>query len=90
MVPLAVVHYGMRRLAAPLFLGKLAHNLLFGFLFWAFASWSADHVSQTASTDLALLVAILFMMLVAYHAEQARAAMRDAEAEAAAEVPPAV
>jgi len=89
-VPLAVVHYGMRRLAAPLFLGKLAHNLLFGFLFWAFASWSADHVSQTASTDLALLVAILFMVLVAYHAEKARAAMRDAEAEAAAEVPPAV
>ncbi len=27
-VPLAVVHYGMRRLAVPLFLGKLAHNLL--------------------------------------------------------------
>ena len=63
-VPLAVVHYGMRRLAVPLFLGKFAHNLLFAFLFYAFASWSADHVSEKASTDLAVLVALLFMVLV--------------------------
>ena len=78
-VPLAVVHYGMRRLAVPLFLGKLVHNLLFAFLFYAFASWSADHVSQKASTELAVLVAILFMVLVAYHAEKARAGLRELE-----------
>jgi hypothetical protein len=79
-VPLAVVRYGMRRLAVPLFLGKLCHNLLFALLFYAFASWSAQHVSQKASTELALLVAVLFMVLVGYHAEKARAAVRDAEA----------
>ncbi len=78
-VPLAVVHYGMRRLAVPLFLGKLVHNLVFAFLCWAFASWSADHVSQKASTELALLVAVLFMVLVAYHAEKARGGVRDLE-----------
>jgi hypothetical protein len=78
-VPLAVVQYGMRRLAVPLFLGKLVHNLLFAFLFYAFASWSAHHVSQKASTELALLVAFLFMVLVAYHAEKARIGRRDAE-----------
>jgi hypothetical protein len=96
-VPLAVVHYGMRRLAVPLFLGKLFHNLLFAFLFYAFASWSADHVSQKASTDLAVLVAVLFMVLVAYHAEKARALVRVAEGPepqagtgAGAEAPPAV
>jgi hypothetical protein len=89
-VPLAVVHYGMRRLAVPLFLGKLAHNLLFAFLFYAFASWSADHVSQKASTDLAVLVAVLFMVLVAYHAEKARVAGRDSATEAGAEAPPVV
>jgi hypothetical protein len=77
-VPLAVVHYGMRRLAVPLFLGKVVHNLLFAFLFYAFASWSADHVSQKASTELALLVAFLFMVLVAYHAEKARLGLREA------------
>jgi len=78
-VPLAVVHYGMRRLAVPLFLGKLVHNLLFAFLFYAFASWSAEHVSQKASTELAVLVAVLFMVMVAYHAEKARNGLRDLE-----------
>jgi hypothetical protein len=76
-VPLAVVHYGMRRLAVPLFLGKFAHNVLLALLFYGFASWSANHVSQKASTELALLVAALFMVLVGYHAEKARASMRD-------------
>jgi hypothetical protein len=76
-VPLAVVHYGMRRLAVPLFLGKLAHNVLLALVFYGFASWSANHVSQKASTELALLVAALFMVLVGYHAEKARATMRD-------------
>ena len=78
-VPLAVVRYGMRRLAVPLFLGKLVHNLLFAFLFWAFASWSADHVSQKASTELALLVAVLFMVLVAYPPRRPGWACRDLE-----------
>lgn len=79
-VPLAVVHYGMRRLAVPLFLGKFFHNVLFALIFYAFASWSAEHVSQKASTELALLVAVLFMVLVGYHAEKAHGAIRDAEA----------
>jgi hypothetical protein len=37
-------------------------------------------VSQKASTELALLVAALFMVLVGYHADKARASMREAEA----------
>ena len=48
------------------------HNLVLALLFYAFASWSAEHVSKKASTDLALAVAVLFMLLVAYHAEKAR------------------
>jgi hypothetical protein len=77
-VPLAVVHYGMRRLAVPLFLGKFFHNVLLALVFYAFASWSAEHVSEKASTELALLVAVLFMVLVGYHAEKARASVRRA------------
>jgi len=84
-VPLAVVHYGMRRLAVPLFLGKFFHNVLFALLFFAFASWSADHVSEKASTELALLVAVLFMVLVGYHAEKARITVRESEAAGRAE-----
>jgi hypothetical protein len=83
-VPLAVVHYGMRRLAVPLFLGKFFHNVLFALLFYGFASWSAEHVSEKASTELALLVAVLFMVLVGYHAEKARITMRRSDAAEAA------
>ena len=72
-MPLALVHYGLRRAAMPLFLGKFAHNVLLALIFYAFASWSADHVSEQASTDLALAVAVIFMLLVAYSAEKARA-----------------
>lgn len=80
-VPLAVVHYGMRRLAVPLFLGKFFHNVLLALIFYGFASWSAEHVSEKASTELAVLVAVLFMVLVGYHAEKARAAMRESPAD---------
>ncbi len=88
-VPLAVVHYGMRRLAVPLFLGKFFHNVLLGLLFYAFASWSSDHVSEKASTELAILVAVLFMVLVGYHAEKARTAARTEMREAGAAHPEA-
>lgn len=75
-MPLALVRYGLRRAAVPLFFGKFAHNILIALIFYAFASWSADHVSQEASTDLALAVAVIFILLVAYSAEKARAGIR--------------
>jgi len=72
-MPLALVRYGLRRAALPLFLGKFAHNILIALIFYAFASWAAAHVSKEASTDVALLVAVIFILLVAYSAEKARA-----------------
>ena len=60
----------------PLFLGKFFHNILIALLFWAFGSWSQDHISTKASTDLALAVAALFVVLVCYHAEKASNATR--------------
>ena len=71
------------QLAVPLFLGKFFHNVLLALLFYAFASWSAEHVSEKASTEIAVLVAVLFMVLAGYHAEKARAAMRAAGSEPA-------
>lgn len=74
-MPLALVRYGMRRAAMPLFFGKFVHNILIALIFYAFASWSADHVSQEASTDLALAVAVIFILLDAYSAEKARSSV---------------
>jgi hypothetical protein len=83
-MPLAMIHYGMRRLAVPLFLGKFFHNVLLALLFWAFASWAQQHVSKDATTGLALAVALIFMLVVAYNAEKARAVRRTAEPDATA------
>jgi membrane protein YqaA with SNARE-associated domain len=73
-MPLALVRYGIRHAALPLFVGKFAHNILMALIFYAFASWSAEHISKEASTDLALAIAVVFILLVAYSAEKARAA----------------
>jgi len=78
-IPLAMVRYGLRRLWIPLSLGKFVHNVLLAFVFWAFASWAQDHVSAQATTDLALAVALVFMVLVAYNAEKTRNSRRVAE-----------
>jgi hypothetical protein len=75
-MPLAMIHYGLRRVAAPLFVGKFLHNILLATVFWAFASWADGRVSEEATTGLALAVALAFMLLVAYHAEKARVAAR--------------
>jgi hypothetical protein len=72
-LPMAVVRYGAKRISMPLFLGKFLHNILFALIFWAFGSWSQNHISTKASTDLALAVAALFVVLVCYHAEKANA-----------------
>jgi hypothetical protein len=79
-MPLAMVRYGLRRLWLPLFFGKFFHNVLLALLFSLFASWAENNVSKEASTSLALAVAVIFMLLVAYHAEKARSASRSAQA----------
>jgi hypothetical protein len=71
-VPLAVVHYGMRRLAIPLGLGKFVHNIAFAMICWLFGSWATEHVSKSASTSVALAIAVIFMLVVAFNAEKAR------------------
>ena len=83
-LPMALVSYGARRISLPLFLGKFFHNVLIALLFYAFGSWSQDHISDQASTDLALAVAALFVVLVCYPAEKAsNAAARSCAAPAA-------
>jgi hypothetical protein len=72
-MPLALVRYGLRRAAFPLFIGKFVHNVLLALIFYGFASWAADNVSREASTDVALAIAVVFMLLVGYSAEKARA-----------------
>ena len=72
-MPLATVRYGIKRIALPLFAGKVANNLAIAALFYSFTGWSADRVSTTVQADLALGLLILFVMAIMYQVEKGRA-----------------
>ena len=69
-VPLAMVDYGIRRIALPLFAGKVVHNLVIAVVFYFFAS--GIEMSSQARTDLALVVIVAFVLVVLYQVERAR------------------
>jgi hypothetical protein len=73
-IPLAMVRYGIRQISPPLFIGKVAHNLMIATVFYHFTSWSADRVSTTVQADLALGLLLLFVMVILYQVAKTRAA----------------
>ena len=77
-VPLAMVDYGVRRIALPLFLGKVVHNLVIAFAFYAFSSWSTAQASPQVKTDFALVIIVAFVLVVLYQVERARGGRGDA------------
>jgi hypothetical protein len=74
-VPLAMVNYGVRRIALPLFTGKVAHNLVIAYVFYHFAV--DPPVSPQVKTDLALVIIVTFVLIVLYQVERARAVRAD-------------
>jgi len=75
-VPLAMVNYGVRRIALPLFVGKVVHNLVIAFAFYQFSSWSTAQASPQVKTDFALVVIVAFVLVVLYQVERARLTAR--------------
>jgi hypothetical protein len=71
-IPLAMMRYGLVRIAWPLFAGKVVHGLLVSVLFYYATSWSAARVSTGVKTDLALGVLIVFVMLILYQVQRNR------------------
>jgi hypothetical protein len=71
-VPLAMVDYGVRRIALPLFLGKVVHNLVIAYIF--FTITDTPLVSAHVKTDFALVIIVAFVLVVLYQVERARAA----------------
>ena len=76
-VPLAMVDYGVRRIALPLFLGKVVHNLVIAFAFYEFSNWSTAPASPQVKTDFALVIIVAFVLLVLYQVERARSGRGD-------------
>lgn len=73
-IPLATTGYGIRKIALPLLVGKLAHSMGIAAVFYYFTGWSADRVSTTVQVDLTLGILIVFAMVVIYQVEKNRAA----------------
>ena len=74
-VPLAMVNYGVRRIALPLFTGKVVHNIAIASIFYFVAKGTPPTSPQT-KTDLALLVIVAFVLLVLYQVDRARLTAR--------------
>ncbi len=70
-IPLAMIRYGVRRIAAPLFLGKVVHNLFFATLFYALSDTAEDLVKGGLRIDLAAGLLVVFFLVVLYQVEKA-------------------
>jgi len=78
-VPLAMVDYGARRIAFPLLLGKVVHNLVIAYVFYTVTD--TNLVSPNVKTDLALVVIVAFVLVVLYQVERARGSRAGVPAE---------
>ncbi|MEX0665593.1 MAG: hypothetical protein WD598_12620 [Acidimicrobiia bacterium] len=70
-IPLAMIKYGVRRIALPLFLGKVFHNVLFAMIFFAVSEQAEDLVRGGLRIDLAFGLLVTFFLVVLYQVEKA-------------------
>ena len=69
-IPLAMIKYGVRRIAVPLFLGKVFHNVLFASIFFALSDQANDLVRGGLRIDLAFGLLVTFVLIVLYQVEK--------------------
>lgn len=70
-IPLAMIKYGVRRIAVPLFTGKVFHNVLFASLFYFLSDTAEELVKGGVRVDLAFGLIVAFVLVVAYQIEKA-------------------
>ncbi len=71
-IPLAMIKYGVRRIALPLFTGKVFHNIVFASIFYFLSDQVEDIVKGGLRIDLAFGLIVTFLLVVAYQIEKAR------------------
>lgn len=71
-IPLALVKYGIRRIAPPLFISKVIHNFVVSILFYYATEFWAQRVSTEVKTDLALGILIVFILVIFYQVEKTK------------------
>jgi len=88
-IPLALIHYGIRKVAVPLFTGKVFHNVVFAIIFFEFSKEMKSVVEGGLRIDIAFILIVTFLLVIAYQIEKAKHVQKDEhaaeEAEAEAE-----
>ncbi len=86
-VPLAMIQYPWRKMIVPMVTGKIFQNVVMA-LIYRFATDQVAHLlSDDVSFDLTATLVVVFVLLIAYQIEKARAEQA-ARAAASAEKPP--
>jgi membrane protein YqaA with SNARE-associated domain len=70
-IPLAMVKYGVRRIAIPLFAGKVLHNVVFSLIFYGFSETAESLVDGGVHVDVAFAIIAMFLLIVLYQVEKA-------------------
>jgi hypothetical protein len=69
-VPLAMIHYGWRRIALPYVTGKLVHNVVVAALFFEFTHWFAKGIDKNIRADASIALVLAFIALACYQTEK--------------------
>lgn len=77
-VPLSLIRYPWTRMIVPMITGKIAQNVVVALIFRFAADTAADLLSSNINFDLTAIFVALFILLIAYQIESARASQNRA------------
>lgn len=72
-VPLAMIQYSWRKMILPMISGKIFQNVVMALVYRSAADYASKLVSEDINFDMTASFAVLFIMLIAYQIEKARA-----------------
>ncbi|MBN2305855.1 MAG: hypothetical protein JXQ72_15335 [Anaerolineae bacterium] len=72
-VPLAMIQYPWQKMIVPMITGKIFQNVVMALVYRSASDWAAGMISDDINFDMTATFAILFILLIAYQVEKARA-----------------
>lgn len=78
-VPLSLIRYPWTKMIIPMITGKIVQNVVVALIFRSAADAAADLLSSNINFDLTAIFVALFILLIAYQIESARASQKRGE-----------
>jgi membrane protein YqaA with SNARE-associated domain len=76
-VPLAMIRYPWQKMIVPMVTGKIVQNAAVALIFRLAANNASDLVSRDMNFDLTAILVVLFVIIIAYQIERARAVTKN-------------